>query len=145
MQVLVEFVRGLVMGALHGGFLNRAVHAFDLTVRPRMGRLGQAVLHAVFAADTVKAVPTGQELGRLGRELHPVVRQYGMCFVGQLIQHSAQKFGGYDALGSRMQLSKRHLAGAVDGDEEVLAAFFGLDLGKIDVQVADGIVLWDSP
>ena len=44
-----------------------------------------------------------------------------------------------------MQLSKRHLAGAVDGDEEVLAAFFGLDLGKIDVQVADGIVLWDSP
>ena len=72
------------MIALHGGFLNRAVQAFDLTVGPRMGRLGQAVFHAVFAADAVKAVPTGQELVRLGRELHPVVRQDGMHLIGQL-------------------------------------------------------------
>ena len=61
--------------------------------------------------------------------------------VGQLIQHPAQKFGGYEALGARMPFGKRRLAGAVDGDEEVLAAFFGLQLRKIDVQLADGMVL----
>ena len=78
---------------------------------------------------------------RLGRELHPVVRQDGMHLIGQLIQHPAQKFGGYEALGARMPFGKRRLAGAVDGDEEVLLAFFGLQLRKIDVQLADGMVL----
>ena len=42
-EVFTEFVRGLVMTALHGGFFNRAVHALDLAVGPGMGRLGRAV------------------------------------------------------------------------------------------------------
>ena len=40
-----------------------------------------------------------------------------------------------------MQLGKGHFAGAVDGHEEVLAAFFGVHFGEIDGQVADGVVL----
>jgi len=36
---------------------------------------------------------------------------------------------------------KRYFAGAVNGYEEVLLAFFGLNLGEIDLQVADGVVL----
>ena len=40
-----------------------------------------------------------------------------------------------------MQFGRRYFTGAVNGHEEVLLAFFGLDLGEINVQVADGIVL----
>ena len=40
-----------------------------------------------------------------------------------------------------MQLGKRHFTGTVKGYEEVLAAFCGLHFRKIDVQIADGIVL----
>ena len=74
------------------------------------------------------------------REWHAVVGQNGMYFVRQLGQHPAQKFGGHHPLGPRMQHGKSHVAGAVDGDKRVLLAFFGLDSGEIDVQVADGIV-----
>jgi len=139
--VLVEFVCGLIVEALDGGLFNRAVHALDLTIGPGVRRFGQAVFHALCAADAVEAMPTGQELMRLGRELHPVVRQYGMHFIRELVEHAPQKLGRHDPIGPWVQLGKRYFAGAVDGHKQVLAAFFGLLLGKIDVQVADGIVL----
>ncbi len=141
LQVLVELVGGLVVEALDGGFFDGAVHALNLAVGPRVRRLGQAVLHVVFPANAVKAVPTRQELVRLRRELHPIVGEHGMHFVRQLVEHASQKLGRDDAFGARMQLGKGHFAGAVDGHKKVLLAFFGLDLGEIDVQVADGVVL----
>jgi hypothetical protein len=141
LQVFVEFLRALVVKALAGGFFTGAVHALDLAVGPRVSRFGQAVLHAVFPADAVKTVPTRQELMRLGRELHPVVRQHGMPFVGHFIQYAPPKIGRHDPFGARVEFGKGHLAGAVDGHKKVLLAFFGLDLGKIDVQLADGVVL----
>lgn len=131
--MLVEFLRRLVVKALDGRFLDGAVHAFDLAVRPRMGGLGQAVFHALFPTDAVKAVPAGQELLRLRGELHPIVGQDDVDFIGQFVQHPAQEFGGHHALGPRVQFSEGHLAGAVDGHEEVLLALFGLGLRKIDV------------
>ena len=57
LQVLVEPVGGLVVEALDGCLLTRAVHALDLAVGPRVCRFGEPVLHAVFVADAVKAVP----------------------------------------------------------------------------------------
>ena len=139
--MLTELVGGLVMEMLHRRLLNRAIHALDLTVGPRMGRFGQAVLLAVCAADSVEAVPTRQELMHLGRELHALVRQHGMHFIRQLLEHASLEFGRHDAFGAGMQFRKRHLAGTVNGHKEVLAAFFGLNPGKVDVQIADGVVL----
>jgi len=40
-----------------------------------------------------------------------------------------------------VEFGKRYFAGAVHGYEEVRLAFFGLHLGEIDLQVADGVVL----
>jgi hypothetical protein len=40
-----------------------------------------------------------------------------------------------------MPLGKRHFAGAVNGHEEVLAAFFGLPFRQIDGQITDGVLL----
>ena len=129
------------MMALHGGRLNQAVHALDGAVGPGMGRLGQAVLHAVFAADTVKAVPTGQQLVRLRRELNAVVGEHGTHPAGQFVQHPAQQLGRDHALGLRMPFGKGDFAGSVNGCKQVLRAFLGLDLGEVDVPVADGLVL----
>ena len=60
--VLIEFVRGTVVAALDGGFFAGAVHALDPALGPGVGRLGEAVRHAVFSADAGKAVPAGQKL-----------------------------------------------------------------------------------
>ena len=69
LQVLVAFVCGLVVETLDGCFFNCAVQTLDGAVNPRVRRFGQAALHAVFTTDTVKTVPTQQELVRLRREL----------------------------------------------------------------------------
>ena len=75
--MLVDFLRRLVVEALDGGFFNRAIQALNLVVRPRVGGLGEPVLHAAFPADAVEVVPTRQQLMRLRGELHAVVRQNG--------------------------------------------------------------------
>ena len=57
--MLVELGRTLVMVALHSGLLNRAVQALGGSVGSRLGRLGHAVFHVVFAADEGETVPIG--------------------------------------------------------------------------------------
>jgi hypothetical protein len=141
LQVSVEFVSILVMEALHGRLFNGAIHALNLPVGPRVGPFRQPVLYPVFAANAVKAVSAGQELVRLGRELHPIVRQHGMHLVRQLVEHAPQKLGRDHAFGPRVQLCKGYFAGAVNGHKEVLAAFFGLALGETNVQVVHRVVL----
>jgi len=72
LQVLVEFVCRLVMEALNGGFLHRAVQALDLAISSRVRRFGQPMLHPIFTADAVETAPTRQKLTRLGRILPPL-------------------------------------------------------------------------
>ena len=91
------------MEALDGGFFNRAIHALNLAVRSRVGGLGEPVLHAVFPADAVEAVPTRQKLMHLRGKLHAVVRQNGMLFVKQLVEDAAQKLRGHHPLGPWLQ------------------------------------------
>jgi hypothetical protein len=73
--------------ALDGRFLNRAVHTFDLPVRPRMLDLGQAVLDAVRASAHIEHM--GHVLGRRAigvarrkRELNTGVGEYRVNFAG---------------------------------------------------------------
>ena len=132
LQVLIELRGGRVVVPLPGRLFEGAVDALDLPVGPGVGRFGEAMLYAVFPTATVKTVAAWQELVRLGRELPPIVCRYRMHFIGQLLQHAPQKIGGYHPFGLRIQLGEGHLAGAVNGDKEVLAAFFGMHLGEID-------------
>ena len=53
-EVALELRVAVVVIALDGGFLDRAVHTFDLTIGPRMPDLGQLVLNAVLATAHVK-------------------------------------------------------------------------------------------
>ena len=61
LQVLVEFSCGREKVALHGRLFEGAVQAFNGAVGSGMSRLGEAVLHAVFPADSVKVVSAGQK------------------------------------------------------------------------------------
>ena len=70
--VLIEFVRGTVVAALDGGFFAGAIHALDPALGPGVGRLGEAVRHAVFSADAGKAVPAGQKLMDWGVNCTPL-------------------------------------------------------------------------
>ncbi len=139
--MFTELGRGLIMIALDSGFLERAIEAFDLPIGPGVSRLGEAVLDAKLAVDTVETVAAREELMGLPGELDTVVRQDAMHFVGPLLKHPAQKLGGHDSLGLWGQLGKGYFAGAVNGDKQLLATFFGLHFGKVDVQVANRIVL----
>ena len=86
-EVALELPVVVVVIALDSRFFDRPVHAFDLTVRPRMFDLGQAVLDAVLAAAHIEHmghVPGGWAVGvtRRERELNAVVGEYRVNFVG---------------------------------------------------------------
>ena len=51
----------IVVISFDGGVFNRAVHALDLSVCPRVVWLGQAMLNAIFSANHVK--PHGPGIG----------------------------------------------------------------------------------
>ena len=55
-EVGFELLVAVVVVALDGGFLDRAVHPLDLAIGPGMLDLGQAVLDAVFPAAHVEHV-----------------------------------------------------------------------------------------
>ncbi len=54
-EVHPQLLVALVVKAFDGRFLNRADHPRDLTVGPRMVRLGKPVLNVIGLADHVKA------------------------------------------------------------------------------------------
>lgn len=138
--MLVQLGRILVMEALHHRFLDGAVHALDPTVGPRVGRFGQAVLHAVFAANEVETVAAWQALVWLGVNCTPLSVSTVCTLYGNLSSTCRRNSAATTRL-ARGELGKGHLAGSVDGHEQILAAFFSLHLGKIDVEVTDGMVL----
>src|SRR5512147_2544543 len=57
-QVALQLLMVVVVIPLHGRFLEGAVHSLDLAICPRMVRLGEPMLNAVFVASTVEGVAT---------------------------------------------------------------------------------------
>jgi len=62
---------------------DRAVHPFDLSIRPGMLDLGQAVLDAMLAADAIEDMLEGMDIGLAVGELDAVISQYRMEPVGE--------------------------------------------------------------
>ncbi len=58
-----ELVMAILVIPFDGSVFNRAVHALDLPVRPRVVWLGQAILNAICGANHVK--PHGPGIGRV--------------------------------------------------------------------------------
>ena len=141
----VKLVSRFVMKAFHRGLFQRAVHPFDLAVGPRVGRLGKALFNTPLVAELAKGVAA--QVGVLGQVAKPnaVIGQHFNHLVRHPGQDPLQERHGDGLGGLRVQVGEGPLAGAVNGDKEVLLAFFGLHFGlhfgKINVQIADGVVL----
>ena len=129
------------MKALNGRFFDRAAHPFDLAVGPGVSWFGKALLNAPLVAELADRMAAHVEVMREISELNTVVGQEFINLVRKLGQDQSQEFHGHHLGGLGVQFGKGQLAGAVNGNEEVLLAFFRANFRKIDVEVADGIVL----
>ena len=122
----------IVVVALDGGFLDRAVHALDLPVGPGMLDLGEPVLDAVLVAAHVEHVchVTCRRTVRVSRresELDAIVGEHGVDLVGNSRDQSFEEGRGGGPARLPQQLDEGEFAGAIDGDEEVELAFSGLE------------------
>jgi hypothetical protein len=133
-EVSAKLLMASVVVAPDGRFLERAVHAFDLSVGPRMVGLGQPVLDITLLADAIEHVDA-------------VLRGWSIAMLRQVAELDAVV--GDDGVHLRgiapcrpvMQLDKCELRVAIDGNKHVQLALFGPHLGNIDVEVADRIDL----
>ena len=145
----------LVVEAPDGRVLERAVHAFDLTVGPGMAWLGQAMVDVVLRAGILEGMRTERlvvvhgaaDLG-CGRadvpgrdEVRAVVGQHGVDPVGHGLDECAQEVTGDAARGFLVQLDKGELGCTVDGNQKVEPALCRVDLGDVDVELAERVGL----
>ena len=115
------------------------VHAFDLAVSPRMFDFCQSVVDVVGETDAVegndgvffRAFAPGKLNAIIGQERVELVR-HGLeqAFKARFCQQVRGPF---------MQLGMGELRCAVDGDEQIQLALFGLHFGNIDVAVTDRV------
>lgn len=131
---------GLVVVALDGGVFERAVHALNLTVGPRVIRLGESVVDLVLKThpveDVRKRVPVFLTVG----ELNPVISEHGVQLVRRRLDEVAQKLCGDQLRRAWVQFGVGDLTGAVNRHEQIQLPFFGSDLGNINVEVPQRIV-----
>jgi len=146
---------GLVVEAFDRCFLDSAVHALDLAVGPWVLGLGEAMIDVVLRASEFKGVRAedlvplehGLDLGRspaiaagLG-EVRSIVGQDDVDFVGNGFDKGSEEVCRNAPRRLLVQLGEGKLRSPVDGHEEIKLAFLGTDLGDVDVEIADRIVL----
>ncbi len=98
--MILELLVAVVVVAPDGGFLDGAVHPFDLTIGPRVIGLGEAVLDAVAPAGAIEGVaapPGGWSLAILWQvgELDAVVGEHDMDLIGNGSHESIQEGPGF--------------------------------------------------
>lgn len=129
----------LVMEAFDGRFLDCAVHALDLTIRPRMFHFGQPMLDAILVADAIEDMAEIMDISRAIGELDAVVRQHGMDCIGDSLNQIAQELGCGHLACLLVPFDIGKLRRSVDGNEEIELAVSGLNLGDIDVKIANRV------
>ena len=149
----------VVVVALDRRILDRAVHSLDLTIRPRMPRLGQAMVHIVLSTGVLEGMCPHRlstlkgfldERGRRCRvagcrEVDAVVGKYRVDLVGDGVDEVTEKVACYARCDLLVQLDKGELGRAVDRNKQVEPALLGPDLGDVDVEVADWVALEFAP
>ena len=145
----------VVMVALDGRVLDRAVHSLDLPIGPKVPRLGQAMLDIAAGTGKLEAVgleglsgcnrlpDDGGGRGNVAgcREVGAVVGEHCVHLVGHGLDKVPEEVACDPPRGSSMELNEGELGRAVDGDEQVEPPFRRVDLSQIDVKVAERIGL----
>jgi hypothetical protein len=149
-EMLLELPVCVVVIPSNGALLEGSVHALDLTVRPRVVRLGQAVFDPVRPAGPIEGVTSPASgwafavLGQVG-ELDAVVGQHGVNLVRHGLDEFVEELSCRDGRRLRFEPCEHVLRRAIHGDEQVELAFLGADLGNVDVEEADRVALESLP
>ena len=145
-KVCFELIVPIVMVALDGRVLDRAVHALDLAIGPGMLDLSQPMFDAILLAAHIEHMchvfcRRTVRVTRRESELDPIVGENRVDLVGDSRDQSFEEGRGGGPSRLPDQLHEGELAGAIDGDVEVELAFSGLELCNVDVEVADRVSL----
>ena len=126
-----------------GCFLDGPVHAFGLTIDPRVVWLGEPMLDAVLIANAVEDVaceipPAGSiaVLRQVGKG-HSIVGQHGMNGIRERLDGAAEELGAIHLAGVIAELDIGELGRPIDGQEHVELALGQAKLADIDVDVSD--------
>ncbi len=144
--MIFELFVALVMIAFDGRFLDCPVHAFDLTIGPRMLDFGQPMFDPIFPAAHVEHVRHvfccwAICVARRESELDAIVGENRMDFVRDCCDQPFQKGGGRPSAGLLDQLHDSEFAGAIDSDIEIEFSLGGLHFCDVDVEKADWVAL----
>ena len=74
-------------------------------------------------------------------EVRAIVGEHRVDLVRHRGGESAQEVASYSPRGLLVQLNEGELGGAIDGDQQVKAPFFGSHFGDVDVEVAKRVAL----
>ncbi len=118
-EVVSQLLVVVVVKAFDGCVLDRAVHSFDLTIRPGVLDLGQPVLNLMLAADPVEDMLEGINVPIMIGELDAIIRQHDVEPVGHGGDEIAQEGCCCHFSGLLMQFHENEFGGAIDGNEEI--------------------------
>jgi hypothetical protein len=130
-----QLFMAVIVVALHGSFLDGSVHAFDLSVCPRVVWLGEPLFDSVKVAEPVEGVSTkacGWSLTVLRKigELDSVVGEHGVDAVWNRFDERLEEGGGRSHIGPFKQFDDGEFRGPVDGHEQVGLGLKWPDLGQ---------------
>ena len=139
-----QLVMAVVMEALDGCVLDRAVHALDLPVGPGMVGLCQPMLDLVGLTDHVEVHRPGIDgvpvAGLLG-ELDSIIGENGVDLIGHGFQHMLQELLGRASVSLFNELGHGELTSSVYAHEEIELSFDSLHLCNIDVEEPNRVAL----
>ena len=138
-EVISQLIVVVVMEAFDSGVLDCPVHPLDLAIRPGVFDLGEPVLDLMLAANAAEDVLEGVKVAFVIGELNAVVGQHNIDGVRHGCNQVAQERSSGHFAGLRVQFHIDKLGGAVDGNEEIQLPFCCLNLGNIDVKVAQRV------
>ena len=144
--MVTKLVVAVVVIASNSRLLEGPVHAFNLSIRPRVIWFCQPVLDAAGSAEQIEhmGAPPGrrpQAVFWQVAELNAVVSEYGMDLVGDSRDQSSQEGSCRFSVRLLMELGESKFRGAIDRDKQVEFALFGTNFGDVDVEVTDRVVL----
>lgn len=129
----------VVVIAFDSGLFDGAVHALDLTVRPGVRDLCQAMVDPVFMANTIKDVPTSRFVYFTVGELDAVIGENRVDFVGQHFDQISQELGCNHLSSTFVQFHISELRSPVDCNKQSQLALFGAHFGDVDMEIANRV------
>ena len=154
-EMLAQLVVTVVVIAMNGRLFDRAVHALNLAIGPRMPWLGEPVINVmngtgVFEGMAPEEFAFSDHLLDVSRrpaltfgvsELNAIVCEDRVNLVGNGLNKVQQELFGDGSCCPVVEFHIDKLAGPVDGNKEMKLAFCRSHFGNVDMEIANRISL----